>query len=684
MSPLLPVYAQYRTLDHLVLFKAKSDQTLVITIYTISQERIFKKALSSAETDISDHRLSLVKESSLTLVEKLIKKKILSKKLLPTYAEISMQECFQSIQQVIHQIKAKVVIENDELQKFTCPLTLEVFQDPVIDEHGHTFEKGAIKRHLKNSNLCPLNRQPIQAPLTPNRLIRQIIEEAQSKDPIPTFALFIDDKADLAAKYIKKAETYEKEEDFEEALKAYACAFKYTKNSSDYFPLPLLFQRMQQTQKAVLAFLYLAQYQLQPQEEQIYLAIDTLKKALEIDPHFLPILLLIVKLYRFADNLTPAFDLLLEKGMAFAFSKEYPQEVIALYKQTLILAPDSFHIYCALESLLENPQEKAHLLLKGACHALQKKEYQNAQDFYQKAESYQPDSFIDQLIYIELLKQHSQGEALKDKLLSLAKTYHQKQLFPQKLQVYKMLIHLENNPFYYRGLIRTYEQLQKPHKALQWRQKLLPLLMQNQDWQAAEALAQEILKDIPQSLPLYENLETIYTQWQSHKLCDLYAQLGKAQLKNHQIVQAETTYRKAFEHFHTLEHALALAETLQEQNKIVESVQIYYEAATIALMDEHFNIFHQCVQRIRQIDPKLRHLDLTQRMHLLAQNQIFQLQKEGREMRAEISKLQEKLDPFKLVPKVDKEEKLKITVSPPYIPPPNKVWVPKENDRLPK
>ena len=47
--------------------------------------------------------------------------------------------------------------------KFICPLTLELYKDPVTDRNGHTFEKSAIMKWLqKGGGNCPLTRRPLK------------------------------------------------------------------------------------------------------------------------------------------------------------------------------------------------------------------------------------------------------------------------------------------------------------------------------------------------------------------------------------------------------------------------------------------------------------------------------------------------------------------------------------------
>mmetsp|Transcript_88611 Transcript_88611/g.251188 ORF Transcript_88611/g.251188 Transcript_88611/m.251188 type:complete len:206 (-) Transcript_88611:118-735(-) len=64
---------------------------------------------------------------------------------------------------------------------FKCPLSLEVFVDPVVAADGQTYERGCIEeyfRHLRSGEQprSPLTRQPIMNILTPNICLRNAIE----------------------------------------------------------------------------------------------------------------------------------------------------------------------------------------------------------------------------------------------------------------------------------------------------------------------------------------------------------------------------------------------------------------------------------------------------------------------------------------------------------------------------
>ncbi|MED6150211.1 hypothetical protein PIB30_070194 [Stylosanthes scabra] len=63
-------------------------------------------------------------------------------------------------------------------EDFVCPLTSNLFDDPVTLETGHTFERHAIEEWLKRGNLtCPITRKKLRKTRIPktNHVLKQII-----------------------------------------------------------------------------------------------------------------------------------------------------------------------------------------------------------------------------------------------------------------------------------------------------------------------------------------------------------------------------------------------------------------------------------------------------------------------------------------------------------------------------
>ena len=64
-------------------------------------------------------------------------------------------------------------------EEFTCPLTLEIMNDPVMTREGKNFERKAIIEWLNRGNTtCPLSRRPMSfGKLIPNAALRMRIEQ---------------------------------------------------------------------------------------------------------------------------------------------------------------------------------------------------------------------------------------------------------------------------------------------------------------------------------------------------------------------------------------------------------------------------------------------------------------------------------------------------------------------------
>jgi len=72
---------------------------------------------------------------------------------------------------------------NNMLDCFTCPLTREIFRDPVILSDGFTYEREAIQHWLNLGNRrSPMtNMELINIDLVPNHVIKQALNELSQK-----------------------------------------------------------------------------------------------------------------------------------------------------------------------------------------------------------------------------------------------------------------------------------------------------------------------------------------------------------------------------------------------------------------------------------------------------------------------------------------------------------------------
>ena len=71
---------------------------------------------------------------------------------------------------------------NEEL--YCCPLTQQIYNNPVVTKFGHTYEKEIIMKHLKTKNIDPLTNQKLTVnDLFPNRNMKDIINSYLEKNP---------------------------------------------------------------------------------------------------------------------------------------------------------------------------------------------------------------------------------------------------------------------------------------------------------------------------------------------------------------------------------------------------------------------------------------------------------------------------------------------------------------------
>ncbi|KAL9653614.1 hypothetical protein ABK040_000531 [Willaertia magna] len=64
------------------------------------------------------------------------------------------------------------------LEKFICPISQQIMNNPVIIETGHTFDKNSIEEWLKSKNTCPITRIELKSKnLILNHTLRSSINE---------------------------------------------------------------------------------------------------------------------------------------------------------------------------------------------------------------------------------------------------------------------------------------------------------------------------------------------------------------------------------------------------------------------------------------------------------------------------------------------------------------------------
>ena len=74
-------------------------------------------------------------------------------------------------------------VDSDIPEEFICPLTLEIYSDPLMSRRGLNFERKAIIEWLdRGHETCPLTRDPLgYGRLVPNARLRLEVEEWKRK-----------------------------------------------------------------------------------------------------------------------------------------------------------------------------------------------------------------------------------------------------------------------------------------------------------------------------------------------------------------------------------------------------------------------------------------------------------------------------------------------------------------------
>ena len=91
--------------------------------------------------------------------------------------------------------------EKDEVPTYlVCPITRDLFKDPVVASDGYTYEKDAIETHLKSSKISPMTRTLLTETFRSNRSILDAIDAYQNNGTESSKKIKTDD-ADFVFNY---------------------------------------------------------------------------------------------------------------------------------------------------------------------------------------------------------------------------------------------------------------------------------------------------------------------------------------------------------------------------------------------------------------------------------------------------------------------------------------------------
>ncbi|KNC85018.1 hypothetical protein SARC_02773 [Sphaeroforma arctica JP610] len=77
----------------------------------------------------------------------------------------------------------------EEIESFCCPITTNVMRDPVNTPFGHSYEREAITRWVREHHTDPLTGQPLNVnQLSTAHSLRHAIEEYEARRPVSATA----------------------------------------------------------------------------------------------------------------------------------------------------------------------------------------------------------------------------------------------------------------------------------------------------------------------------------------------------------------------------------------------------------------------------------------------------------------------------------------------------------------
>jgi hypothetical protein len=61
--------------------------------------------------------------------------------------------------------------------EFICPITLELFREPIVASDGNTYEKSALFKWLSSNNTSPKTREFMEPTMVPNSNLKKLISD---------------------------------------------------------------------------------------------------------------------------------------------------------------------------------------------------------------------------------------------------------------------------------------------------------------------------------------------------------------------------------------------------------------------------------------------------------------------------------------------------------------------------
>lgn len=316
-------------------------------------------------------------------------------------------------------------------------------------------------------------------------------------------------------------------------------------------------------------------------------------------------------------------------------------EAIHYYEKALLCTPRQYFLYTILANLYSDRRRKLHLFIYGMLTA-GKKNLIQAKKFYERTCSLNIETDLAHLAYLQLLhkkkditgKSKETGVDEPKEKYAVYRTlldFYVKWSSDPKIQEERIfclekLIYWEKDVDFEvltKELKQVNSRINPIHIYRQW----LNLIIQRRDWEWGKEIAIRALKETGESSPLLEQLYFISQQRedQAEELGNIALRLGRTYYAEKKWAKAEKFCRTAQEKAPSFASSFALAECLQEQGKISESVQCYYSASEMAYQEKAFGQVSRCLARAAEIDPTYSNLSSLHRQMFLTHRYVVEI-----------------------------------------------------------
>lgn len=251
---------------HLILFTKETDrlQGRVSSLFDLEAERVIPVALTALDLSIQKVE-ELLLEGHLPEIE--------GEEIYFTVPPEGGRDrlLMREIEREIERLSREEVEATRHPDHLYCPVSRELFLDPYSNQFGHTFEREVITKIYDGERegkrpLCPISRQEMTTPPTPNYPLREAIDRIRSTPPIPLLPA-MEGKAtgtdlDRANRFREMAGEEWKRGDKDGAIALLIRAFQAAEKSDHYLFLAQIYRASGESRKAHLASLHLARLQI--------------------------------------------------------------------------------------------------------------------------------------------------------------------------------------------------------------------------------------------------------------------------------------------------------------------------------------------------------------------------------------------------------------------------------------